>query len=128
MSNKIALYYIIVIAIINFSVVKFEWRNLVNTWSFAKFFHCPHTVYTHTQQYIYTTHTNTHTHMYIHTYIHMHNTHTHTHIKLISYMKYTRVLEKPDFSVTYGEPFEIKMTHSPEIITLQVDNLYTLSH
>ena len=31
-----------------------------------------------------------------------------------------RLLEKPDFLVTYGEPFEIKMTHAPEIIALQV--------
>ena len=33
---------------------------------------------------------------------------------------YIRLLEKPDFSVNFGEPFEVKMTHAPEIITLQV--------
>ncbi|XP_065917029.1 coiled-coil and C2 domain-containing protein 2A-like isoform X2 [Dysidea avara] len=31
-----------------------------------------------------------------------------------------RMLEKTDFSVVYGEPFEIKLTYIPEIITLQV--------
>lgn len=50
----------------------------------------------------------------------------HMHIHICNYVSYivecTRVLEKPDFSITYGEPFEIKMTRCPEIITLQVDN------
>jgi len=31
-----------------------------------------------------------------------------------------RMLEKTDFSVVYGEPFEIKLKYVPEIITLQV--------
>ena len=86
-------------------------------------------IYTYTTIHIQNTHKYTYTCVYTHTtHIYTYTQHPHTHIKLISYMKYTRVLEKPDFSVTYGEPFEIKMTHSPEIITLQVGSLHTLSH
>ena len=78
-------------------------------------------IHTHTHAH---THTHTHTQTHTHTRTHIH-THTHKQTNIHSWLfvlDYDRILEKPDFSVTYGEPFEIKMAHSPEIITLQVES------